>query len=220
MSNLVIVGDSFCSTSRAWPKTLANLVDMNLICYGAPGQHWWSAKEFIESMSAADIENTEFMILVHTFSQRLPSTNFNLMMHNIYNLDDTDEEQLAVKLYYKYIRNDKFMDWAQQAWFKEVAHRWPHIKIINLHSFPWSIQSQDLLPGMKITPCLASISLNELGASDDKLINDSRANHFNKYNNTELAMQLAIKINNYQEGAAELDTSKFQMKTTHWFNWH
>jgi hypothetical protein len=73
---------------------------------------------------------------------------------------------------------------------------------------------------MKITPCLASISLNEMGASDDKLVNDTRANHFNKYNNTELAMQLAIKINNYQEGAAELDTSKFQMKTRRWFNWH
>jgi hypothetical protein len=73
---------------------------------------------------------------------------------------------------------------------------------------------------MKITPCLASISLNELGASDDKLINDSRFNHFNKYNNVELAMQLAFKINNYQEGTVELDTSKFQMKTTHWFNWH
>lgn len=217
--NLVVVGDSFCASKSLWPRIVSNLVDMNLICYGAPGQHWWSAREFIRNLSPSEIDNTECMILIHTFGQRMPVENRNLSMHNIYNLDDSNEEQLAIKLYYKYISNSKFMDWAQQSWFKEIAQSWPHVKIINLHSFPWSIPHQDLLPGMKITPCLASISLNELGSDDNKLIDDDRPNHFNRYNNTELAMQLANKINNYREGAAELDTSKFQMKTTKWFDW-
>ena len=82
-----------------------------------------------------------------------------------------------------------------------------------------------MLPGTNVSPCLASISLNEVDAQealvDETVIGRGlrRTNHMNLANNQALADELARIITSNHVGDVELDVTKFQQLTTRWFNW-
>ncbi len=215
---ILIVGDSFCASPGGWPSRLASALNLLLISHGCGGQSWWDAREFIESLSPSVIESTEVMVFVHTNSDRIPTHNTQIGLINHSQTPKTQIEE-AVQLYYKYIHEPKFLNWAQQQWFLEINQRWSTKKIVHLHSFPWSINNGELLLGLNITTNLCSISLNELGATDFILFNDPRANHLNEYNNIVLSQQLTNLIQNYKKQKIGLNTNLFDLKTNHWFDW-
>lgn len=222
MKNLIVVGDSFCSYSEGWPRTLATELNLNLVCHGAGGQPWWNARNFITHLSPNIIDNAEYIVFAHTNAERLPTLNEQIGKINHFKSPETEIEK-AISLYYKYIHEQEFITWAHQQWFKEITERWKHKKLCHLHCFPWSLRYSNLLQGINITTNLAALSLNERGSTKLDLFNDNRSNHFNTHNNTQLGLQLADQLINYSNKSVPLDVSKFDQATDFWLvcgdNW-
>jgi hypothetical protein len=217
--NILIVGDSFCASTSGWPSQLATLLNLQLISHGLGGQSWWNAREFVNALDSSVLDRTQVMVFVHTNADRIPThnTQIGLIDHSAHPRSDIE---IAVQLYYKYIHDSAFLNWAQQQWFLEINQRWGHKKVVHLHSFPWSIKNGKLLTGLNIETNLCSISLNELGTKEFTLFNDLRANHLNQYNNTVLAQQLSDLICNYRKHTLELNNSLFDLQTQRWFDWY
>jgi len=236
MKNLIVVGDSFCFNRRSngfdqealfcWPDLLAGELKLNLLGEGIGGAGWWHTRQTLTQLTSEQIDNTEALVFCHSDAYRLLNSCRNQVKFDRNSSKVNDEEQLAVKLYYKYILEYEFAEWAQRMWFKEISDNYGHLKLIHLHCFPWSLKNAEFLSaGLSVFPALALISLNEFdfGPFDSKdtiikkLIGDQRHNHLSEFNNIELARQLAEIIRNYSVKNENLDVSKFQLKTTKWF---
>jgi len=219
LKNIVVVGDSFCAADSGWPGQLAHRLNMSLINHGQGGQPWWNVRNFLNNVDEETLANTEVMIFAHTNAGRIPTSNTQLGLID-HSAEPATEMEKAIQLYYKYIHEPEFLNWAQQQWFLEINQRWGHKKIVHLHSFPWSVEYGKSLPGLNIVTNLCSISLNELGVDRFELFNDQRANHLNDHNNNELACQLSKLIQTYTRRTVGLDTDAFDLKTTQWFDWN
>ena len=215
MKNLIIVGDSYTSYAEGWPRTLANELNLTLICHGEGGQPWWDVRNFITKLENDIIENAEFIVFAHTNAERLPTLNKDVGKANYGRLPETEVEK-AVQLYYKYIHEHEFIAWAHRQWFKEISERWGHKKLCHLHCFPWSVKYCELLTGINVTTNLTALSLNELGVTKFNLFNDQRSNHFNTHNNIQLGQQIAQQLKTYSNRMVELDVSKFDQLTNYW----
>ena len=219
MKNLVVTGDSFCANSSLWPAVVAKELDLNLICYtNGGGQPWWDARIWLQQLDPETIANTEIIIFAHTNAERVPTKNRNIGFID-HSKDPTNEIETAIHLYYKYIFDADFVNWAQEAWFSEISKTYGHKTLVHLHCFPWSMKRSHLLSGINVSPCLTALSLNELGAEKFALVNDIRPNHLNLHNNQQLGLQLSKIISSNQTGWQSLDTGKFHQKTTKWFDW-
>jgi hypothetical protein len=207
------VGDSFCSAAHGWPQHLADLLGMQLDCYGQGGTAWWTVRDHLQKHH---VSPDNVVVFVHTNADRIPTLDYDLVSFD-HSAEPTNELETAVKLYYKYIHNPEFMAWAQQAWFKEIAQAYAVNRVVHLHSFPWSVNLPE--SGVNVVTPLAALSLNELGKTDFDLFNDSRANHFSAANNQALATELAHLINNYCPGRAVLDHTRFEQRILKWFDW-
>jgi len=222
MSHLIVVGDSFCSSgigTSMWPDRLSLNLDLDLYNYGAVGQSWWPIRQFLGLLPDKVRDNCDAIVFVHTNADRVHLHVNNPAISHISSITNDDEMATAMRLFYKHILNSDFQEWAQDQWFKELSEEWSHIKMLHLHSFPWTVSKRHLLKGMNVTTNLAALSLNEIDSDGLDLEDDNRPNHFNKFNNDELARQLTNMIKNYREGDVELDVSKFELKSTKWFNW-
>lgn len=205
---LIILGDSFCSSPHGWPGELSNLLGLDLICRGFPGNSWWPARQHIFNLSNDVLGSTEVIIFVHTNSGRIPCQDLDIGTYDLNNLDPSDEKQMALILYYKYIHDHDFLEWAQHRWFDEINQRFKNKKLCHLHSFPWSTDYQNI-EGINVITDLCSISLREKNIGISQLINDTRLNHLSDNNNKILAKELEILIKDYQSGKISLDISKF-----------
>lgn len=217
MKNIIIVGDSFCACDAGWPGTLSNMVQLKLLHCGLPGQHWWGNAVFLDSLSQEDIDNCSVIIIVHTSGQRIPNHS-NLELRGVLP-DYAREIPLAKSLYYKYIHDGEFLDWAQKQWFRQISEQWKHTKLIHLHAFSFSLDNSRYLGGVNVFPTLTSISVNEVGDPTAAYENDIRLNHLNAHNNNEMALQLFDIIQNYQIGEVHLDIAKFDQLTDKWDSW-
>ena len=218
MNNIIVVGDSFCASADGWPNILAQRLNLTLINHGQGGQSWWNVRNFLNTIDEETLTNTEIMVFVHTNAGRIPTSNSQIGFID-HSAEPKTEMDKAIQLYYKYIHEPEFLNWAQQQWFLEINQRWGHTKIVHLHSFPWTLDYGKSLFGINIKTNLCSISLNELGADKLELFNDKRPNHLNDRNNNELACQLSNLIQNFTEQTVQLDTDAFDLKITQWFNW-
>ena len=198
---------------------LAQHLNLSLINHGQGGQPWWNARNFLNSVDDDTLTNTDVIVFVHTNAGRMPTSNSQLGRLD-HSAEPKTEIDKAIQLYYKYIHEPEFLNWAQQQWFLEINRRWSHKKTVHLHSFPWSIDPGKSLLGLNIVTNLCSISLNELGIDKLELFNDQRLNHLNNHNNNELACQLSTLIQNYTQQTAQLDTTTFDLKITRWFDWN
>jgi hypothetical protein len=218
MKNIIVVGDSFCSDVSTWPGFLAQHLGLNLICQGVPGGHWWHNRDFLLKLSAEVLNQTDIMVFVHTNAHRIPTLDQNLGKLNTDGSGKSELEQ-AVYLYNKYINDVMYAEWAQRAWFKEIAEVWGHKKLCHLQAFPWSADYQNLLSGLVILPNLTALSLNELGSENFTLMNDTRSNHFNTHNNQILAQELAQLISGNSQGVQQLNLGRFEQRTQRWLGW-
>jgi hypothetical protein len=218
VKNIIVVGDSFCAGQEAWPTMLAKHLGLNLIGQGFAGASWWPSRNFLMSLSQKTINDTEVIVFAHTNSGRIPTLNQNLVAFD-HGSKPQNEMENAVHLYYKYIFEDQFLDWAQQQWFKEIDQLWGHKKICHLHCFPWTNAHQHLLSGLTVQPNLSAISLNEISATDLNLFSDTRANHLNLHNNCMLAQELAQMISSNLNGIQNLNLDLFDQPTRSWLEW-
>jgi hypothetical protein len=213
MKNIIVIGDSFCACN-GWPNILANKLNLKLIQHGFSGHGWWIVRKTLKQLPAEVKENCEVIVFVHTSSARFLSSFDHLTNTNWRN--PSTEIGTAAHLYFKYIYDNEFHSWAQNMWFSEINKDWKNQKVIHLFGFdPDDDNINILINGVCILPTLMSISLNEVDSED--IANDSRLNHLNKYNNEILAEQLFEFVKNYKQGKMNLDTSKFKLLTTRWF---
>lgn len=217
MKNLIVVGDSFCSSATEWPKYLADHLNLDLICFGQGGQPWWSVRKFLKNLSHQFIDNADCMVFLHTNAERIPTSNTQVGLIDHSNLT-TAELDRAVSLYYRHIHDHEFLNWAQQQWFLEINRLWGNKKLIHLPCFAGTVPHLELLKGLKITTNLMALSLNEIATENFGAFNDQRSNHFNQYNNKILAEQLYNLIKNYKEGTTTLEVTQFDQKTDRWNN--
>jgi hypothetical protein len=217
MKNIIVVGDSFASWSEGWPRTLANELNLNLICYGEGGQPWWNVRNYITKLAPEIIDNAEYIVFAHTNAGRLPTLNTKIGLINHAKKPESEIE-MAIHLYYKYIHEHDFITWAQKQWFEEIARTWGHKKLCHLHCFPWSVEISKPLPGINITTNLTALSLNERGSTIFDLFNDNRSNHFNQHNNIQLGLQIAEQLKTYSNRTSKLDVSKFEQKISLWLD--
>lgn len=224
MGKIVIIGDSFCQHNQdgTWTRILATMLNLKLESRGIPAGSFWETREFLQIAVNAD---TEYIVVAHTDYTRIPAVNWNLSFGDLSKTEISELGNLvnnAREQYYRYIYVPTYHIWAQQQWFKEFSTVYSNFKLINLHCFPTSWSYRHLLKGMNIGPVLAALSLNEIGATDQKILgnDNARINHFNPANNQTLAEQLYTLLINYKEGDAQLDASAFEQKTTRWIdNW-
>jgi hypothetical protein len=222
MKNIVIAGDSYCA-SVGWPELLADKLGLNLSKHGFGGASWWITRLSLMDLPKETVDNTDVLVLCHTSAERIPVTDTEILQTDWQNIDPDNPKQLAVKLYWCELFSpefSQFFHWARDLWIKEVSEKFKHCKIIHLHCFPWSLGSTDDVNGLTVTPNLTSISLNEINAKKeiDHVICD-RPNHLNEHNNQALANEIERLIKNYHDGTAELDLSKFDLKTNKWDRW-
>jgi hypothetical protein len=218
MKNIIIVGDSFAEMATGWPNQLAALLGLNPVVVAQGAGSWWSIRDKLDDLDYRLIADAEYMIFVHPPSERLNTTDEELLRVNK-DAQDKDERESAVHLHYKYVYNDEFARWAHRAWIKELQYRFSDKKIIHLHSFPSTNHLTTVLKGMTVEPNLAGISLCEMGKKNLEFFVDIRPNHFNDHNNTVLAEELARLIRNYQTGPAPLNTDLFELRTDRWLKW-
>lgn len=221
MSNIIIVGDSFCEQT-GWGEILAQQLDCNLFRRGFGGHSWWSTRQtLLNEISDDFLSQTEYIVFCHTSGSRILKQDENIARLDFNNKADTREIVTAVRLYYKYIYDDQVAEWTQEQWFKEISETYyKKFKLIHLHCFPWSWNKRHLLKGMNVGPNLASISLNEMGAnSESQLAFCGRNNHLNEVNNIALGKELFRLISNYTEEDMYLDLHQFEQKTNKWTNW-
>jgi hypothetical protein len=214
LKNIIVVGDSFCRSTEAWPRQLAELLNLNLINFGLGGGAWWSVKSFLQKIPLEQINDCEVIVFAHTNAQRIPTTVEEINQVDFSNLNLSNELDRAVGLYYKYIFDQDFLEWAQAKWFEEINNQWHNTKVVHLFSFPQP--QKDVLNGMKVSPSLAAISLDEIESKENNLCGDARSNHLSPENNKELSIQLSQLIGNYQIGEVGLDVSKFNLLSNHW----
>lgn len=216
MNNVIVLGDSYCSTIEGWPQTLSKLIGRNLVCFtqGA-GQSWWTARNWLLELDQSIIDQCDVMVFAHTNADRIPTSN-TIIGHINHCAPAATEQEKSIQLYYKYIHDPLFLRWAQQQWFKEISTMYGQKYLVHLHCFPWTLGDRHLLSGLNLTTNLTALSLNELGAKEFGLYNDHRPNHFSEHNNAVLAMQLADLIQCQATGDNQLDHTKFQQKTLDW----
>lgn len=218
MDNVIVLGDSFCSSADYWPSHLARLINRRLVCYtDGSGQSWWDARNWLTSLDSKILDNADIMVFVHTNSDRIPSTNKSLGLID-HSATPVTEADRSIQLYYKHIHDPEFLNWGQQQWFKEISTMYNRKQLVHLHSFQWSMRNSHHLIGLNVITDLATLSLNELGATTLSLVNDQRPNHLNESNNQVLASQLAMAINKQRTGNCALDVDKFQQKTRKWLD--
>ena len=216
MKNLIVVGDSFCA-GQGWPQELAELLNLNLVVAGYGGHPWWACRHFLHQEEIKDkIAETDTLVFVHTFAERIPFDCPNEQIANINKFDPNPKTEvgLAVKLYYKYLENAPFAEWAQQKWFEEINKDYANLKTVHLHGFPSSLPFRNLLGGVQVLPDLTSISIAEIykdGAHPNTLHQDTRPNHFSTENNSVIANQLYKLITDYSPGDHEFNLDHFQL---------
>jgi hypothetical protein len=218
VKNIIVVGDSFCANQHMWPAELAKYLGLNLVGQGIGGASWWPSRQFLISLPQTTIDNTEVMVFAHTNSGRIPTLNNKLVSFD-HSVEPQSEIEKAVNLYYKYISDQQFMDWAQQQWLLEIAQQWGHKKLCHLHCFPWTTDYQNLMAGLVVQPNLSAISLNEISAKKFDLFDDCRLNHLNQHNNKALAQELARMIQSDSIGIHNLNLELFDQPTQRWLDW-
>jgi hypothetical protein len=117
----------------------------------------------------------------------------------------------ASRLWLLHLHDYEFQDWAQQQYFRELAHDYSTVKTIHFHNFKHSVQSSDLLPGMVYTTPLMEISTREPGVDESWVVQDGRANHLNPHNNRALAQVIIGAIDNYRPGLHTINLTGFDL---------
>jgi hypothetical protein len=213
--NIIIVGDSFCGKVELWPTQVAESLNLNLIHCGLKGSHWWSIRHFLNTLTDNQINDSEVIVCCHPYSKsRLP---LEYKKYKLLKNKEPSEFSESKRLYFKHIFNLEYSDWTEICWFKEFSEKFSKLKIINLHSWD-TIKNKQYLAGMNVLPSLASISNNEMDNGNSAGFHDTRSNHLSIQNNKILGELITECILNYKNDTVYLDTSRFNLITTKYFN--
>lgn len=131
--NLLIIGDSFCQNDQYWPSYLRDHLtcpDNKVRIVADPGAGWWSIRGHFLRIKNNNSEWTDALktiIFIHTFTNRVhckrPEVYKNTPLKLPWGWSNKDytEPEVLMSLYYKYVYDQEFQDWAQVKWFDDLA---------------------------------------------------------------------------------------------------
>jgi len=199
LNNILIVGDSFCEIKKGWPDLLGNKFShAKVSSYGYPAAGWWAIrKHFLDIQKQIKPEEIDLLIYVHTFKARPFTVEESIrgtspvLLPSEYSNNDFAEPVLAISLYYKYLFDPNFADWAEQQWFEEykkIAKLFP--RVMNLFLSTQMISPD--LPGINVLTGLKELAMKQ--HNSEKVFQTDKTfgyqNHFSTENNQILADQL------------------------------
>lgn len=209
----------------SFPSTVADHYGLNLLAHGYGGKSWWfSRAEFLKQINKNPkiLTKLDAMVFCHTDKSRINSSNFYATSTNhrggrseqdCINLEDWQTAQAQMQ-WFKYLYDDKFQQWAQLNWFREISSEWANIKQVHFHCFTETLQYNNLLIGQRFTTPLIHISIAELVGSSkeirNQLLNEIRSNHLSSDNNQVLAEITIDALDNYKHSVQPLDMSRFK----------
>jgi hypothetical protein len=218
MSQVIIIGDSFCANWPGWPRQFVHkiknesdlgIVDSRLVTSGGAGI--WEIHHLLRELIQREpktIEDTSIAIIIHTNYVRPNTRNSSKLPrpHSIpFGKNNLNEEHMAVSLYYKYIHDDLFGAWAFEQWLISVEKYFPNkTKIYHFFISENSLESalglRNTIRGQIIPTTLQSISVRQLdkSLSTNYTISERMQaeqenrflNHFSEYNNEVLAQEI------------------------------
>jgi hypothetical protein len=170
LEDILFVGDSFCYhrySDTDWPKVVTKHLTGDTGTprgFGYPGCSWWSTRNRLIEEIAKSIP--KIIILTHTETMRIPTDdNYALNfataesgeMHFGPNEERTGqldpELHQAAMLYYKRLISEKFHEWTNLQWFKELDELFGNLKIekvIHLFSFGWKYSEHTFKIGVTV----------------------------------------------------------------------
>lgn len=229
--NILIAGDSFCGDWQYWPQFLREkffpkeLFPQRSLIIACPGGSWWD----IRSVMLRDMQSNaqwytylQWLIYIHPSSVRPIAADQKLTQEIMvelpskYTSDTFSEIKLCKSLYYKYVYNQNFHQWAMSKWCLELNSLFAAANVIHLFADNNDIAfASNMLQGIKTTVSLTDISMTQYASSPSaEFIAQDRQhglyNHLTETNNVLLAQQL-YRIMTLQ--ARDLDLSQFSKYT-------
>lgn len=233
--DILIIGDSFAYERvipQSWPRILTELLVKNNLFKiprgkGFPGCSWWSVRQnLIEELKNGV---PKVLILCHTEPNRIPSDyDFPLNIKSVEDLkhhigdvsqyknvitpSHIKEVQTAALMYYQFLFNPDYHEWAQNQWCRELdeiigEHDIPYV--IHLHCF--EIQNNYIFKnGITAEETLwensagYQIFKNNPENRFDKKIQYELMNHFSTEENLKLANCLYNSILTYSTGKRKI----------------
>ena len=171
MKNIYVSGDSFCydRSPDSWVTLLSNNLNSNLSGQGFPGYGWWITRNNLINFKKNDPikwADTELFVFCHTGPDRLLSTVYPRHYIKIPTKDKDLENQwrnidLVNEVYYKYLYEKKFHDWAMTSWFYELNRILEGKNVIHLFCFQDSFELSHILNGHKLNGSLYTWAEND-----------------------------------------------------------
>lgn len=211
---LVIVGDSFCAKREKqtdWPVALALLLKCPVAGNGYHGQSWWTTRYKLAELDHD--KSSTILIVVHTEYLRLPNDHEipintgQLFVDKKQPLNELNSwpgvREVATSFYTSDLFCEKFYQWAQQAWIKELDEDTGYYATIHIPAFD-SVDLSSVKNGIFVIPgtdlqSLRALSDREIGKTN-WIGSDARSNHLTDANNVNLAKALASIILKLQPG--------------------
>jgi len=198
--NILILGDSFCQNKEGWPDMLCEKFSYNIaITQGTPGVGWWAIRSnLLQCQQQSDFFlDTKLLIFIHTQKSRLFKQDlslFNILPQELplsYSNNSIDEKTLSVSLYYKYIHEVLFADWAEQQWFREFKEICKPIPLI-VNLFFETQKILPTLPGICVPTGLLDLNKAQYRQPTSMAFDGLKGyiNHFTPENNKIFANQL------------------------------
>ena len=208
---ILIIGDSFCANRESesdWTAQLGKILGVTVDGKGFGGQSWWACNNYLHKFKSANENNNKTLLIVlHTFSGRLPN-DFDLpitpsvmrITPNTANdeLEFAEKENpglrnLASEFYQSKLFSIDFYEWAHRSWIKEVDQDSGFLFTIHVPVFDnleINVKNGIVLKPSAKLDCFRKLSDAEI---DDVewFGRDTRRNHFNQHNNIKLAEAFA-----------------------------
>ena len=224
---IIVAGDSYCSFigPRTWPHQLAKELQMTIKQYSNSGGSWWATRRsLIKAKNSGELNDAKVVVFCHTEASRIPNVNdVPLGAWTVEHQRKWREPKIqdAAKMYYEYIHDPSFAEWAQQAWLNECVDLFPNDAIIiHMHSFAYSYVKLKISKGINVFPPLFALTQAEFSTDEEAFdyiskigdYGDPRLNHLNTANNIALGNDLAGIIKNGIKEQFSLNLDKYEIK--------
>jgi hypothetical protein len=241
---IAIVGDSFCAdfdtkmmpvhrhhqtytTSRSWVTDTIRHFGCKVDVHGYGGKSWWySWSKFQECWHQRWHELTA-IVFCHTSTNRINTCNpvFDPDNHGNF-LISKDQQQNIIDIFYKYIHDDQFQQFAQEQYALMLREKFSNIKTLHFFTVTPLPSMVSTLPGTVFTTPLLQVAVAGLKGSILEIsqqINDQGparlVNHLIPDNNLALYNLVIESLENYQPGIKQIDMSNFTVHNTNYARW-
>ena len=230
-------GSDYQRSYRSWIDVVRDMSGTRVDVHGYAGQSWWHSWSNFDRAWSHKLQQVQAVIFCHSNPERLnavldePDTfAFPWDPKNKKLLADDEVKvhspvQNAINVYYKYLFDPGFHDFAQNYYAEMLKEKLAHVKTIHFCCFP-NTKGMDRLPGMVYTTPLLWLAIGGIGGSRQQVdsLFSSRPGpdvvcHMTQPVNQCLAELVICSLNDYTPGQYEIDIGQFDLPNPNYLNW-